>query len=148
ARRGTDQAQPTARAHPARLGGGKKGGSKRRVTQARPHGPGGERVELNGQRWLAGHAERGRIHEQSRLGQKAVPVAPNRRFHALAEFRPQRRRALGSAVDEAYASDAPLEQTEDHRARSPTSAEHPRRPTAAIPTGPGGIEIGESAFDI
>src|SRR5262245_52148109 len=141
-------AEPVDRSQPTRFGGGKQRRLKRRVDQVADHGPGREQGKLNGQRRLAGHAERGRIHEQPRFGQADVYLIPSHRLDPVAKLGPQRCGTLRGAVGEANAPNAALKEAKDDGARRAAGAKHQRGRKAAIPTGRGGIKIGDEAFHV
>ena len=79
------------RAEPARPCGGKQRGLERRIDEigSPPHWPAAGEIDAQGR--LAGHAERGGVHEQTRFGHQPVEIAPARRLHPVAELRPAAR---------------------------------------------------------
>src|SRR6185369_649226 len=100
----------------------------------------GQRCEIEIERRLALHAERSRVDEEGRAGERARRAAPSQALH-----RPPERtgEALGPrrrAVDEADLRRAGIDEGLDDRARTAAGAEHDRRAVPRVETARAGAQ--------
>ena len=120
---------------------------QRHIDEIGDHGFRRQQADIDLERRLAVHAERGGVHQQPRARQHVVDGIPRDGMHAGAELIGQRPRAFERPVCQMHALDAALDQPEHHRARRAAGAEH-QRIGGGVPSRRAGVEIIDETFDV